>query len=186
MCLWHSWLKKNICIAVMKFVHQVIVTKDMHLTSSTSLYMRHPHLCIPSRVYIYPTLATHNNIIVFDIGYIYIYLYINLSYNNTCSTGKYTPSFEVSATKSWTDKKYTSEGEKVLGEFTRQEHIWALCKIYIYQIATHDWFGISLPTLQLFNNFSQTILNLVKRTEKRHEQHKAYFHAADDAGVICS
>jgi hypothetical protein len=49
-----------------------------------------------------------------------------LTYNNTCSTGKYTPSFEVSATKSWTDVKHTSEGAKWLGEFTRQKHIWAL------------------------------------------------------------
>jgi len=59
-------VKKNICIEVIKFVYQVIVKKDMHLTSSSDLYMRHPHLCIPSQVYIYPMLATHNNIVVLD------------------------------------------------------------------------------------------------------------------------
>jgi len=64
MCLWHSWLK-NICIAVIKFLYQVTVTKDMHLTSSNDLYMRHLNLCITSQVYIYPMSVKHN-VVVFD------------------------------------------------------------------------------------------------------------------------
>jgi len=181
MCLWHSRLKKCLHCSY-KVSLSSYGNKDMYLTSSNDLYMRHPHSCIPSQAYIYPMLATHNNIVLFDWNWLNIYLYINF-----CSIGKYTPSFEVSATKPWTDMKYTSEGENGLGKFTRRKHIWALHKKNIRsQNATHDWVGLLLPILQLFNNFSQTILNLVKRTKKCHVQHKAYFHTTDVAGVICS
>jgi hypothetical protein len=138
MCLWHSWLKKYLHCSY-KVSLSSFVTKDMHLTSSNDLYMRHPHLCIPSQVYIYPMLATHNNIVVFYWLCIYMYSYTNLSYNNTCSIRKYKPSFEFSATKSWTDMKYTSEGEKVLGEFNIQKHIWALCKKKIFLSECYPW-----------------------------------------------